>query len=89
MDALSKYAEEWRVQQKTSKSDLPAKKNHDEVHTSGELLRRLGRKVEGINLLEIESYLRKSKIARKISGYCVKELEKAAGTGISYSAKAC
>lgn len=81
-DALAKYTEEWKTQQSTNNSSQPTKKTHDEVLTSGELLRKLGRKVEGINLLEIESYLKKSKIARKISGYCVKELEKAAGAGI-------
>ncbi|KAI0644923.1 DNA repair helicase [Trametes meyenii] len=50
-----------------------------EVMTSAELLQRLGRKTEGVNLLEVEKYLRESKIARKISGYSVKTLEKAAG----------
>ncbi|KZT03940.1 DNA repair helicase [Laetiporus sulphureus 93-53] len=50
-----------------------------EVLTPGELLQRLGRKTEGVNLLEVETYLRKSKIARKISGYSVKALERAAG----------
>ncbi|KAK7691295.1 hypothetical protein QCA50_004689 [Cerrena zonata] len=75
LDALFKSTEEW----KAGHSNQPTKKLTDEVLTSSELLRRLGRKVEGINLLEIESYLKKSKIARKVSGYCVKELEKAAG----------
>ncbi|TFY61352.1 hypothetical protein EVJ58_g4561 [Rhodofomes roseus] len=41
-----------------------------EVMTPSELLQRLGRKSEGVNLLEI---------ARKISGYTAKALEKAAG----------
>ncbi|KAI0667105.1 DNA repair helicase [Trametes maxima] len=50
-----------------------------EVMTSAELLQRLGRKTEGVNLLEVEKYLRESKIARKISGYSVKTLAKAAG----------
>lgn len=30
--------------------------------TSGELLHRLGRKTEGVNLLEVEVYLRSSKV---------------------------
>ena len=38
-------------------------------------MERLGRKVDGINLLEVENYLRASKIARKVSGYA----DKAAG----------
>ncbi|KAF9816792.1 hypothetical protein IEO21_03872 [Rhodonia placenta] len=50
-----------------------------EVMTPGELLHRLGRKTEGVNLLEVETYLRGSKIARKVSGYSVKTLERAAG----------
>jgi len=58
-----------------------------EVMTPGELLQRLGRKTEGVNLLEIEAYLRSSKIARKISGYSVKALEKAAGQDPSKLAK--
>lgn len=33
-----------------------------EVLTSGELMARLGRKAEGVNLLEIEKYLRESKV---------------------------
>ncbi|KAI0077191.1 DNA repair helicase [Panus rudis PR-1116 ss-1] len=77
LESLQKYAEEWKEQQNQEGN---SKEAEAQVLTSGELLRRLGRKVEGINLLEIEGYLRKSKIARKISGYCVKELEKAAGS---------
>ncbi|KAH9833515.1 DNA repair helicase [Rhodofomes roseus] len=50
-----------------------------EVMTPSELLQRLGRKSEGVNLLEVERYLRSSRIARKISGYTAKALEKAAG----------
>lgn len=52
-----------------------------EVLTSGELMTRLGRKVEGVNLLDIEKYLKNSKIARKISGYCTQAMEKVAGQG--------
>jgi hypothetical protein len=33
-----------------------------EVITVGELMSRLGRKVEGVNLLEINTYLRSSKV---------------------------
>ncbi|KAI0783751.1 helicase C-terminal domain-containing protein [Abortiporus biennis] len=55
-------------------------KEEVEVMTSSQLLNRMGQNVEGINLLEINAYLKKSKIARKISGYCVKEMEKAAGS---------
>ncbi|KAI1785288.1 DNA repair helicase [Ganoderma leucocontextum] len=87
LDALAKFAEEWREAQLNpgtekgqGKGKAEGKKGPGvEVMTSGELMARLGRKAEGVNLLEIEKYLRESKIARKISGYSVKELEKAAG----------
>lgn len=46
------------------------------MYTVSELVSSLGSKVEGVNLVEIESYLRSSKIARKISGYSEKEAEK-------------
>ncbi|CCM02979.1 uncharacterized protein FIBRA_05094 [Fibroporia radiculosa] len=103
LDALHKNAEEWREslqqantpgKQDEDQKALPAK--HDrgkargpgvEVMTPGELLQRLGRKTEGVNLLEIEVYLRNSKIARKISGYTVKTLEKAAGKDSAKLAK--
>ncbi|OJT06295.1 hypothetical protein TRAPUB_2875 [Trametes pubescens] len=83
LDALVQYAEEWRdAQLKADKGNGAAGKARGpevEVMTSAELLQRLGRKTEGVNLLEVEKYLRESKIARKISGYSVKTLEKAAG----------
>ena len=46
------------------------------MYTVSELVSSLGSKVECVNLVEIESYLRSSKIARKISGYSQKEAEK-------------
>ena len=46
------------------------------MYTVSELVSSLGSKVEGVNLVEIEAYLRSSKIARKISGYSDKEAEK-------------
>ncbi|KAH8103600.1 DNA repair helicase [Cristinia sonorae] len=84
LEALSKYATDWGEQQKNAvrpSDGNPSQKSASEtsVMTSAELMDRLGQKVQGINFLEVEAYLRKSKIARKISGYCVKELEKAAG----------
>ncbi|KAI0657701.1 DNA repair helicase [Cubamyces menziesii] len=78
LDALNQYAEEWRDAHSKHESGKPRPPDV-EVMTSAELLQRLGRKTEGINLLEVEKYLRESKIARKISGYSVKTLEKAAG----------
>jgi chromosome transmission fidelity protein 1 len=100
---LVKYAESWKNERLSAGSNMNPKSNLPtaEVLTSGELLRRLGRKAEGINLLEVEKYLRSSKvrqilselnarvclsdnfcqIARKISGYCTRTMEKAAGEG--------
>ncbi|GBE87470.1 ATP-dependent DNA helicase CHL1 [Sparassis crispa] len=89
LDVLTQYAEEWRDMQTPRGGEdrqEPARKTESkhrcssvEVITSDELLRRLGRKAEGVNLLEVERYLRNSKIARKISAYSLKALEKAAG----------
>ncbi|KAJ7164685.1 helicase C-terminal domain-containing protein [Mycena crocata] len=70
LDALQKYALDWKEQH--TKPDQPKA----EVITLAALLDRLGRKVSGVNLLEIEAYLKSSKIARKVSGYSDKEAEK-------------
>ncbi|KAF8208705.1 DNA repair helicase [Mycena galopus ATCC 62051] len=70
LDALQKYAFEWKGG--NTKANAPKA----EVMTAAELVVRLGRKASGVNLLEIEGYLKKSKIARKISGYSDKEAEK-------------
>ena len=96
LEAIAKYATEWGEKHARAKEG-PSPKVDDAVMTSAELLDRLGQKVQGVNLLEVEAYLRKSKvlhpitrcravltalqIARKIAGYCAKELEKAAGQG--------
>ncbi|KAJ7163289.1 helicase C-terminal domain-containing protein [Mycena filopes] len=69
LDGLQKYALEWK--EKNAKADSKV-----EVMTVADLLERLGRKIAGVNLLEIEAYLKSSKIARKISGYSDKEAEK-------------
>ncbi|KAF8195495.1 helicase C-terminal domain-containing protein [Pholiota molesta] len=53
-------------------------RNSTEVITVTQLIERMGRKVAGINLLEIESYLKRSKIARKIAGYSSNQAEKEA-----------
>jgi hypothetical protein len=55
LDALKKYVEEWR--------DARAKeKEKTEVMSVSQLTERMGRRVSGINLLEIESYLKRSKV---------------------------
>ncbi|KAJ7264002.1 DNA repair helicase [Mycena haematopus] len=70
LDALQKYALEWK--EKNTKADA----SKVDVMTAAQLVDRLGRNASGVNLLEIEGYLKKSKIARKISGYSDKETEK-------------
>ncbi|KAH9480540.1 ATP-dependent DNA helicase CHL1 [Psilocybe cubensis] len=62
LDSLKKYVEEWKI----SKA---REKDKSEIMTSGQLMERLGRRVAGINLLEIGAYLKESKVARKIAGY--------------------
>ncbi|KAG6332133.1 hypothetical protein ID866_6952 [Astraeus odoratus] len=57
---MSSAAEDWRI---------AATRGTTEVISIPDYVQRLGCKVDGINLLEIEAYLKKSKIARKISGY--------------------
>lgn len=67
LDAFQRVAMDWMTQRLSAKS----KRQDTEVMTVPDFIHRLGRKVEGINLLEIESYLKRSKIARKISRYAV------------------
>ncbi|EGO23609.1 hypothetical protein SERLADRAFT_349743 [Serpula lacrymans var. lacrymans S7.9] len=68
LEAVQKHIAEW----KSSKDGVQKLSDKVEVMTPQEFVQRLGRKVDGINLLEIETYLRNSKVARKISGYCEK-----------------
>ncbi|KZT56338.1 DNA repair helicase [Calocera cornea HHB12733] len=49
--------------------ELQASGKAEEMMTAAGVVQALGQKVEAINLLEIEQYLKDSKIARKISGY--------------------
>ncbi|KZW01490.1 DNA repair helicase, partial [Exidia glandulosa HHB12029] len=52
------------------------KKSKETLMTVQELEGSLGRKAEGVNLLEIHTYLRTSKLARKVSGYSDKAAQK-------------
>ncbi|KAG5648406.1 hypothetical protein DXG03_004980 [Asterophora parasitica] len=83
LDALKKYVLEWResriAKPATARTGMSTQTEKVEVMTAVELLERLGRKASGINLLEIEKYLRSSKVARKIAGYSDKEVEKNGG----------
>lgn len=69
LDALAKYAEEWRDEQMKPKGEQGRRGPDVEVMTSGELMHKLGRKAEGVNLLEIEKYLRESKVRRNFGVY--------------------
>ncbi|KAG6841256.1 hypothetical protein C0991_000396 [Blastosporella zonata] len=73
LDALKKYVLEWKESRIGKPTSVVEKV---EVMTPAQLIERLGRKASGINLLEIEQYLRASKVARKIAGYSDKETEK-------------
>jgi len=65
LESLRTYVFEWKESIKATQTlDDPTKN-----FTVSDLLQQLGRKIVGVNLLEIEVYLRNSKIARKISCY--------------------
>lgn len=72
--ALDKYCDEFAANPNTESNSSSA----ETMLTPGELVAALNKKVQGVNLLDIESYLRTSKIARKISGYSDKVAEKEA-----------
>lgn len=84
LESLKKYTSSWKeetLQKLKAGSSGPQKTNpRTEVITLVELTRRLGKRVVNINLLEIEKYLKKSKVARKIAGYSEKQAERDAGT---------
>lgn len=72
--SLDKYCEDL-LSQATKTSSASASKipvTAEQQMSAADLVSTLGKKVQGINLLQIESYLRTSKIARKISGYSEK-----------------
>lgn len=95
LDALKQCALEWKEFKTVKSEGNSAKRKSDltEVMTISEFMERLGRKASSINLLEIEKYLKTSKVshiarhetrliihaqvARKISGYAEKQAEKA------------
>lgn len=63
LDALKKYVLEWKESRLgKSVNESPGITEKDEVITPAEFMERLGRKVSGINLLEIETYLKSSKV---------------------------
>ena len=75
--ALDKYCDETAKQ---ASETTPVSPTSEIMMTPGDLVAALGKKVQSINLLEIEAYLRSSKVARKISGYNDKLAEKEASS---------
>jgi chromosome transmission fidelity protein 1 len=61
LDSLKAYSAKWKDGKTNAKDAQP------EVMTVGELISRLGKKVAGINLMEVEAYLKKSKVLVKMS----------------------
>lgn len=57
LDALKKYVLEWKD---AREGKGPSEKT--EVMKVAELMERMGKKVAGMNLLEIEGYLKRSKV---------------------------
>ncbi|KAF8558368.1 DNA repair helicase [Imleria badia] len=66
MEAIQRVMDDWKATRSEAGSTTEAR---TQVFTISNFMEKLGRKAVGINLLEIEAYLKKSKIARKISGY--------------------
>ena len=62
LDALKKAASEWRDQRVAALKNKQQKLEKSEVLTVVDFMGRLGKKASSINLLEIESYLKKSKV---------------------------
>jgi chromosome transmission fidelity protein 1 len=61
---LQAYGMQWKVESLKKDKTVESKQ---EVITVGELISRLGRKVEGVNLLQVNAYLRLSKV--NVYGY--------------------
>jgi chromosome transmission fidelity protein 1 len=57
LDSLKAYTARWK-EERTN----PKKNSQPEVMTVNELISGLGKKVAGINLLEVEAYLKRSKV---------------------------
>ncbi|KAF9454817.1 DNA repair helicase [Macrolepiota fuliginosa MF-IS2] len=76
LDALKKFLIQWKEGKCEVLSGANGKASRMDVLTVAELLEKMGRKAAGINLLEIERYLKESKVARKISGYADKQAGK-------------
>ncbi|KEP48902.1 DNA repair helicase [Rhizoctonia solani 123E] len=86
LTALQNFTEAWvngSADAENKKPDASSGKKklpQEEMFGVAEFIRMLGAHAENINPLEIEKYLRESKIARKISGYSDKLADKAAAS---------
>jgi len=58
LDAINTYIGQWKDERSKDNSEKT------EVMKVGDLIGRLGKKIAGINLMEIEAYLKKSKVSR-------------------------
>ncbi|KAG8944165.1 ATP-dependent DNA helicase chl1 [Tulasnella sp. 424] len=79
LTAIDKFCTDWPSK---NHSKGPA---NEEMLGVQEFVSALGSQVQEINLLEVDQYLRESRIARKISGYCDKVAEKEAAKAESKS----
>ncbi|CAE6485365.1 unnamed protein product [Rhizoctonia solani] len=86
LTALQNFTEAWIAgvteNKKPDTSSGKKKPPQEEMFGVAEFIRMLGAHAENINPLEIEKYLRESKIARKISGYSDKLADAAAASDI-------
>ncbi|KAF8579814.1 DNA repair helicase [Ramaria rubella] len=73
LNTLKVYIDKWKLTATSPGQTAPAKQ---EIMAASNLMSLLGPQVDGVNLVEIEAYLKRSKIARKISGYSDKAYEK-------------
>lgn len=65
LDALTKFLNGW-VQEQRDANDVKSP-GKSEVLTPGVLLGRLGPRAAAINLLEVDEYLRKSKVSKPLT----------------------
>ncbi|KAH7336846.1 DNA repair helicase [Rhizoctonia solani] len=80
LTALQNFTEAWINGSAAHASSGKKKLPREEMFGVAEFIRMLGAHAENINPLEIEKYLRESKIARKISGYSDKLADAAAAS---------
>lgn len=66
MEAIQKITDEWKATKSEAGSTADVR---TEVFTIPNIVEKLGRKAAGINLLEIEAYLKKSKVNFSFFGF--------------------